>query len=417
MTGPQPLYRHLGRVIVGLGLMVLALNLTVGASAQLRLSSGLEIVVAVLIGAGLAWLFHSGVALVLLVVGFAAGGVVSPAIAFPLVLGANIGSGIIPAVLTLRSRREARRIPLGNLLFRLAAVIAVLPLLSDMMSFVAKLDTDPARQVANFHTLFNLILLLVGLPLVHLMARFVECLLPAAEERQEGGPRHLKKDVSQTPALALAGATREALRMADIVEEMLVKVVEAFEPYGRNAADQLGDLNSELQKLHEAIKLYLADLTGQPLGETEGRRCRQLLSFTTNLRHVGDIIGRNLRKSAQKKQRNKLSFSEEGWSDLRELHGRVSDHLQLALSAFVSGNPTAARQLIKDKNEIRLLEEEVGERHLERLRYGRAESIETSSMHIDMARDLKRINSHFTAIGYAVLSTESVSSCKKKRAQ
>ena len=426
MTATQPLRRHLGRVTVGLGLMILALDLTVGASEQLRASPALqslvaalgdEPVVALLVGAGLAWLFHSSVALVLLIVGLAAGGLISPALAFPLVLGANVGSGIIPTVLTLRSRRAARRIPLGNLLFRLAGALLALPLVSLVAPLIAGLEADPARQIANFHSFFNLVLLLGGLPLVPLMARLTARLLPeevvAPGGEAPGAPRYLSEEATQSPATALAAATREAMRMADIAEAMLSRVVEAFEPRGEAAAEELGSLDDQLDELNEAIKLYLAELTREPLDEGASRSCAELLSFTTNLEHIGDIISKNLRKSAQKKLRDKLSFSEEGWQELLDLHARVSGHLQLALSAFVTRDAAAARQLVEEKREFRELEREANDSHLDRLRQGLVESIETSGLHIDILRDLKRINSHITAIGYAVLSTEEPTSREK----
>ena len=425
MTGGAPLRRQIGRVLVGLGLMVLALDLTVGATDQLRASATLEgllsslaneAVLAVLLGALLAWLFHSSVALVLLIVGLAAGGLLEPAVAFPLVLGANIGSGIIPMVLTLRSANEGRRIPLGNLLFRVLGVVAVLPFLGLITPLIAELGADPARQVANFHSLFCAAVLLVGLPLVHVMAKVTERLLPATEEEGDVGPRYLNKEAAQTPQLALACAKREALRMADITERMLSKVTDAFEPQGQTVADELGDMDDQLDELHEAIKLYLTELSSEPLDEASSRSCNELLSFTTNLEHIGDIISKNLRKSAQKKSRKKLSFSEEGWSELLDLHARVADHLQLALGSFVTRDPATAQQLVKEKREFRELEQEASEAHLNRLRRGRVESIETSGLHIDVVRDLKRINSHITAIAYEVLITEEPRWLERKRA-
>ena len=274
LTSGQPLRRQLGRVLVGLGLMLLALDLTVGATDQLRASPtlsnvlsslGSEPVIAVLLGAGLAWMFHSSVALVLLTVGLAAGGLLKPEAAFPLVLGANIGSSIIPTILTLRSSSESRRIPLGNLLFRVSGVVICLPLLGYVTPLVAELGADPARQIANFHSLFSAAVLLAGLPLVGLMAKVTERLLPASEVELDDGPRYLNKEAAQTPQLALACAKREALRMADITEQMLSKVVEAFKPQGQNAADELGELDDQLDQLHEAIKLYLMDISSDPL--------------------------------------------------------------------------------------------------------------------------------------------------------
>jgi len=204
--------------------------------------------------------------------------------------------------------------------------------------------------------------------------------------------------------------------MADITEQMLSKVADAFEPQGQSAADELGDLDDQLDELHEAIKLYLTELSSEPLDEALSRSCSELLSFTTNLEHIGDIINKNLRKSAQKKNRKKLSFSEEGWGELLDIHARVADHLQLALGSFVTRDPATAQQLVNEKHEFRELEQEASERHLDRLRSGRVESIETSGLHIDVVRDLKRINSHITAIAYEVLATEEPLWLEKRRA-
>ena len=248
------------------------------------------------------------------------------------------------------------------------------------------------------------------------MAKLTVRLLPSVEEEGDDGPRYLNKDVTQSPQLALACAKREALRMADIAEQMLGKVADAFEPQGQSAAEELGELDDQLDALHEAIKLYLTELSSEPLDDASSRSCSELLAFTTNLEHIGDIISKNLRKSAQKKNRKKLSFSEEGWDELLDIHARVADHLQMALGAFITRDPASARQLVREKHEFRELEQQASERHLDRLRRGRVESIETSGLHIDVVRDLKRINSHITAIAYEVLTTEEPLWLERKQA-
>jgi phosphate:Na+ symporter len=155
--------------------------------------------------------------------------------------------------------------------------------------------------------------------------------------------------------------------------------------------------------LHEAIKLYVTQITRESLDESDGRRAMEIIAFDINLEHIGDIIDKNLMELAAKKIKNKLKFSGEGEADLAAFHRRVADNLKLALGAFMSGDVKIARQLLEEKVAIREAEREASEKHLARLRDGRMESIETSSLHLDVLRDLKRIHSHICSVAYPIL--------------
>ena len=429
MSSEAPLRRHLGRVAIGLGLLLLALALIVAASDPLRDSAALKVVLAplaadpvlaVLLAALLTWLFHSSVAMVLLIMSLTLTGVLPLGLGFALVLGANVGSGLIPLALVFKSVPQARRIPLGNLLFRLLGALAVLPAIDFLMPLLAALDDDPARQIANFHTAFNLALAAVFLPLTGIMARLTERLCPApAESEGEAAPKYLDSSAIGTPAVALACATREVLHLADKVETMLRGTIEVFRHDDTKLLGQLSKLDDEVDRLHLEIKLYLAKVSGDELDEEEGQRSVELVTFTTNLEHIGDIIDKNLLELAAKKARHKLSFSDEGWREIETLHGRVMAQMKLAMSVFVSGDPATARKLIAEKDRFRDLERLGSEQHFERLRSGVIETIETSALHLDILRDLKRINSHLTSVAYPILDErgELRSSRLKRRAR
>ncbi len=413
LAGPSAQWRHIGRVFIGLGLMLLALTLVVGASQPLRDSATLQYVMrplaqdpilGLLIAAVITWVAHSSVAIVLLVMSLATVGVIPVELGFALVLGANAGSGIIPVALTASGVAQARRIPMGNLLFRTLGAIVVLPFVGLATPYIAMLGEEPARQIANFHTVFNLALAAAFLPLIGVMEHLMSRLLPETA----GGagvvePRYLDPAVIDRPSIAISGATREALRMADTVETMLRGVIEVLESDDPKLLDALHEMDDEVDILQEAIKLYIAKVRRNALDDEDKRRCAELLAFTTNLEHIGDIIDNNLLDIAQKKQRKKLTFSEQGWKELSSLHVRVTDQMQLALSVFVSGDIATARQLIRDKERFRDLELQGGRNHMDRLRSGQLDSIETSALHLDILRDLKRINSHLTAVAYPIL--------------
>ena len=417
LTARATIWRHLGRVAIGLGLMLLALTLIVDASSVLRGSEGLQAVLApltgdpilaVLLAALLTWLAHSSVAMVLLIMSLTATGVVPLPLGLALVLGANIGSGLVPMVISLSDDPQVRRIPLGNLLFRAIGTLAVLALIDTALPYLARLEADPARQIANFHTLFNLALAVFFLPFVGLMARLTERLVPAPGPQglAAGQPRYLDRSALDNPGVALTCAAREVLRLADMVEAMLRDVRTVFERNDGRLLDEISDRDDDVDTLHEAIKLYLTDASHNPLEGEDSARFVELITFTTNLEHVGDIIDNNLLPSAQKKIKRRLEFSEEGWRELTDMHARVVDQMRLGINVFMSRDVTMARRLLAAKEEFRDLERSAGENHLDRLRGGEAATIETSSLHLDMLRDLKRVIAHVTSIAYPILDAE-----------
>jgi phosphate:Na+ symporter len=406
-------YHGLGRVAIGLGLMLLALRLILAASAPLREAAILgelfgalahEALILVLIAALLTWLAHSGLAIVLLIMSLAGVGVLPLVSACALVLGANLGAALPALVATFADKPAARRVAVGNLIFRLSGCLIALPLIELAVPWLALLDADPSRLVVNFHTAFNLALGLVFIGLTDVVAAFCTRLLPELPvEIDPERPRHLDRSTLDSPSLALACAAREALRMGDLIETMLRESLEVLGTGDRQKLAVLQRIENSVDKLHEAIKLFVSDVSREPLHPGESRRSAEILSFTTNLEHIGDIIDKSLLELAEKKIRQQLRFSSEGWADIEALHSHVLDNLQMALGVFMSGDVAIARRLIDEKVAVRDAERQAADNHLERLRAGRTESIDSSALHLDILRDLKRIHSHICAIAYPLL--------------
>ena len=407
--------RDLGRVSIGLGLILLALHILLetlapaeSAPAVRSLLGALtgEPLLNVLLAAALTWLAHSSVATVLLVMSLAYAHYVTPMAALALVVGANLGSAINPLVEGSRGGRASQRLPLGNFINRLVGVALVLAFLHPIANLFARFDPDPARQVADFHTAFNVALaLLFILPLdglAWLLGRF----LPDEKKPVDPtAPRYLDETAIDTPAVALACAARETLHMGDIVETMLQQTITAMMSDDRKLVAEISRLDDAVDRLDEAIKLYVTKVTRESLDDHNGRRAMEIISFAINLEHIGDIVDKNLMELAAKKIKRKLQFSKEGAAELEAFHRRVVDNLKLAFSVFMSGDMKMARRLLEEKAQLRDAELAAAENHLARLREGRPESIETSSLHLDVLRDLKRIHSHICSAAYPVLET------------
>jgi phosphate:Na+ symporter len=406
--------RDLGRVAIGLGLMLLALHILLdtlapaenapSARALLEAITG-EPVLCVLIAAALTWAAHSSAAVVLLVMSLAYSHFVTPVAALALVLGANLGSAINPVLEGGSSSNPAsRRLPVGNLINRVIGVVVVLPFLQPIAEAFTRLELNSARMAADFHTVFNIALALVFIFLLDTLAWLLVRLLPdPAKSPDPSAPLYLDETAINTPSVALACAARETLHMGDMVESMLRQAMTALMTNDRKLAAEVSRMDNIVDRLDEAIKLYVTKVTRESLDDRDGRRAMEIISFSINLEHIGDIIDKNLMELAAKKIKHKYEFSKEGAAELAAFHKRIMDNLKLAFSVFVNNDVKVARTLIQEKTQLRTAELACADSHLGRLREGRPESIETSSLHLDVLRDLKRIHSHICSVAYPVL--------------
>ena len=263
---------------------------------------------------------------------------------------------------------------------------------------------DMAKMTAQFHMAFNVLLAVAFIGLLGPLARLLERLFPARKDAADpAAPRYLDESALDTPSLALADASRETLRMGDVVEVMLRQVMRALMTNDRALVREVSRMDNTVDKLDEAIKIYVTKLTRGSLDESEGHRAMEIISFTINLEHVGDIIDKNLTELAAKKIKRKFQFSSEGAEELAAFHKRILESLRIALGVFMSGDIKEARKLIAEKAQLRNAELAAAERHFERLRAGRPETLETTSLHLDVLRDLKRIHSHICSVAYPVL--------------
>jgi phosphate:Na+ symporter len=418
LKGTQRNVRQTGRILVGIALILVSLKMVGESTVPLRQSEALPAIVgylradyvtSFLLGALFAWFVHSSVAVILLVASMAAQGLVPIELGIALVLGANCGGALIAVGLTRAAPPAARRIPIGNLIFRGAGAVLAL-LVFNLVDFPIDLvGSSPAGQIVMLHVLFNLVIVVVCVPLTGVLEPILLRFLPDAKEEAEPTDpmarrvSALDRSVLHTPRLALASATRELLRMSEIVEVMLRPVMELYETGDKVKVKELRRLDQEVNKAHSDIKLYLAELNRSPMSADEVKTSMTLANFAINLEHVGDIVSKNLLKLVGDRRDKELAFSEEGWREMTDQHAQVMANIQLALNVLISGDRQSARELIEEKDRMRDLELRSQDRHLRRLQGGTVESIETSEIHLETIRALKQINSLFSSIAYPIL--------------
>jgi phosphate:Na+ symporter len=407
--------RDFGRVFIGLGLILMALENFLSLLTpyedvpNLRLLLGAiatQPVLDVILAAGLTWAAHSSVAVVLVIMSFAAKGTVPPEAAFALVLGANLGTAINPVLEgATGDNPAAKRLPLGNLINRAIGIVIALAALGPIGRFMVVFEGDSARAVADFHTAFNLVLALVFFPLLRPYATLLRRMLPTqVNQGDPARPVYLDPAARETPVVAIGDAAREALRLADVLDTMLMGLHEAFSRGERRQISDTKRLDDVLDKLNTAIKVYLTSINPDALSDADHQRVREVLAFAVNMEQAGDIIDKNLLGTASKRIKRGVSFSKAGQAELLAMIDRLQANVRLAASLFMSGDERAARLLAAEKEIFRKLESEATSAHFERLRAGRVESVETSTMHLDALRDLKNVNTHLVAAAaYPVL--------------
>ncbi|MBS7697689.1 MULTISPECIES: Na/Pi cotransporter family protein [unclassified Chelatococcus] len=405
----------LGRVFIGLGLILIALHQMLTLMAPFENAPGLKVllgavstlpIIDVLLGIIVTWAFHSSVAVVLLIMSLATNGVIPPEAAIAFVIGANIGTAVNPVLEgTTSDDPAAKRLPIGNLLNRIVGGVIVLALIDPISSLMVRLDGDAGRMVADFHTFFNLVIAAVFFPFLGPYSRLLEKILPErAKANDPAQPIYLDNAAKETPIVALGSASREALRLADMLEKMLRGARDALAKDDRKIISETKRLDDILDNLNTAIKTYLTSIDPEELSDADHRRLNEVLAFTMNLEQAGDVIDRNLLPHASKRLKRGLTFSKEGQEELLALIDRLIANLRTAASLFMTEDPRAARLLAEEKVAFRDAENAATAAHFARLRTGRQDTTETSSLHLDLLRDIKLINSHIVAAAaYPVL--------------
>lgn len=406
--------RHLARIFIGLGFMLMALGIIREATIPMAQSETLPLIlrpleseplIAILISALITYVMHSSVSAILLFAALTGGGVLPFDLGLYFVIGANFGVGLIPLFAVMRDAPETVQVPLGNLIMRFIMGIACLIMMPVILPHIESFDYDIGGKIVLSHIGFNLLIMVTFLPFIGLLAKACDKLSPPLNEEEErrDRPRFLDRKALSTPSVALSCATRETLSMAEIIEKMLNDSYKALASNDEEAIGKIREEDNRVDHIYAATKAYLIDLSAEELKSNEAEQCMYIMNFAMNLEHCGDIIDKSLMEIAGQKAKNKDNFSEEGLKEIKSFHNKVVKNLQLAQSIFLSNDPILAKQLIDYKKGLKIAEKETAASHMKRLQQRLPETIATSSMHMDVIRDLRRINTYVCSVAYAIL--------------
>lgn len=404
---------NFGRILIGLGLMLLSLTLIKQASAPLGSATlfhevlgavGRQPVLAFILGAVLTWLFHSSLAVILLIASFLANGSLDVAGALSFILGINFGGGLPAVTATLAQTPAARRLPLANLLCRGIVALAGIAFIDLLTPFVQMVPAGPVETAVGFHAAFNIVTALIFLPLTGVVAWLMRRVLPDEDGEQDRllTPRYLDPKSIATPAVALAHVLIETVRMTELLERMFDTALAALHKGSLETLKQLKPMDECLNVYQTKLQAYLAELAQEQITPEESRRALELTLYISNLEHAGDVIQLNLADRIEAKARESIAFTEEEQTAMDNLCRLIHENLKLAGAVLSSGDVDGARRLISQKDAFRELQNEVLDKHFKLGSRAKGEALRRSALYVDMIRDLNRFNALVVSAGYPI---------------
>ncbi|NND17137.1 MAG: Na/Pi cotransporter family protein [Silicimonas sp.] len=408
--------RLIGRIILGLALILVALHLLREAVEPLSDSDVLpalagyiaaDNLTGFLIGALLAFLLHSSVATILMVVAIVVAGVMPFAPALAIVMGANLGSALVALWLTRDMPLDARRVPVANAILRGALALAALYIITTAGLTDRLIVAGPAASLVLVHIGFNLLLVLLFAPLSHFLEAPMRALMPSpapdTHAAFETPLSALERTDSIDSAVALSSMRQEILQMLEEVERMYRPILSLYDDDSPGAADRIRNRDERVNQLFTNLRRFLAENARERLTKSELKQSRALLEYAIRVEAAGDLVSKRLTAIAREKHTDKVEFSKAGRDELVQLHALVLSGFGLARHVLLVDDVEAARRLVLDKAEVKRRERASRKAHLKRLETGETDSFASSEVHLETLRALRELYGHLAAVAYPIL--------------
>ena len=429
MFGKNDNMKSIGDILLGFGILFYGMKLMSDSMAPLRtypqfidmMKTMENPFMGILAGAVFTALVQSSSATTGVVIVLAQQGLITLEAGIPVILGANIGTCVTAGLASIGTQREAKRVALAHVLFKIVGVLLVVSFIqpfADIIRRVAEMfGSGTARQIANAHTVFNVSIGLLFLPFVDLFGRFILFLLPnkAREKGIEPATWHLDDSIVSTPAIALELANAEIARMAKILRRMHNAAIMPFIvdelPRDEIYPEQLSLLEGiemrekKINFLEEKTRRYLLSISRQELAIGQGSEVNSLLSLLDSMESIGDVIVKQIVPLAKKKDTRGVDFSEEGQKELVSYHEKVGKQLRRLEKMMTKRDIVLARKVKKKKKRYAHFDSKLRSYHLERMLAMKEGTMETHTIHMELLDALNQINLFSAEIAKVMLQS------------
>jgi len=406
-------YHYIGQTILGFGILFLGMSIMSNSVKPLRSDPNfLELLknfgqiplLGILAGAIFTGIIQSSSATTGLVIAMGMENVITLPSAIALIFGANIGTCVTGLIASIGSSLSSKRTAVAQLMVNVTGVLLFLPFLSQFANIVALTSIDLARQIANAHTIFNVIVTLIMLPLVGVIVNFVTKILPGEEIKIERGTRYIDKKLLNAPTLAISQASKEVDRMANISAKMLEMSIEALLTENQKLPKIVYKKEESVDELHDEIDHYLEMISsskGKELTKKDSEHLARLNHSITDIERIADHAV-NIAEYAEYRVKNNIKFSNFAKKEVNKLYKKVKSALDKSILSLKKTDRELAEEVLKIEEEIDMMEKKFNEEHMKRLKEGICAPT-AGVVFIEILRNLERVGDHATNIANAVL--------------
>ncbi|MDO5577141.1 MAG: Na/Pi symporter, partial [Fibrobacter sp.] len=313
---------------------------------------------------------------------------------FPIILGANLGTCITAFISTIKAETEGVRVAWAHFLFKFVGVLLFF-FITDLDIFNRLFTGSPAFQTAAIHTFFNLSISILFLPFIGLFERLILFMIPDSKKTARYHLAHLHDSAISLPVLGLSQASKEIECMGQKVTLMLKKSLSLIDKFDTDNKRVLLESDDEIDFYHSSIIDFLTKLTGEESFNETVSRSYELVMVTADLEHIGDIVSKNIVPLTEKIHDNPIPLSEAGKREILDFLGMIVDNFENVMSGFSQNNTALVKKVLNRRHEIHKIYNEMFDRHMNRLYSNKAQTLQTTSIHVDLLEDICHIN-HFT---------------------
>jgi len=413
LFGRNKTQRYLGQVVLGFGLLFYGMQTMEMALKPLAKMPGFinfmasfskTPILGVIAGFLTTGVVQSSSATIGILQALASQGIVNISIALPILFGDNIGTCVTALLSSIGTNITARRAAVFHLTFNVIGSIIFLALLPLVEAVVTLTSSNPVRQIANAHTLFNVTNTIIQLPFSFLLVKLITTLIPGKPEIIERGLKYIDDRLLETPSIAFTQVKKEIARMGNLSLEVLQDSISAFLDYDEQKDKMAKEKETVINELARDITRYLAMLSRAPLSEDEYNAITDLVSTVNDMERVGDHA-MNILELAEFKNEQSLPFSNTAIEELVEMSSKVQETFDLAVYSFLHWDKSSAETIVKYEEEIDAMEKQLRLNHIKRLNEG---SCNPSSgvIFLDLLTNLERVGDHSFNIASYILNID-----------